>query len=84
MFCACFPSDYKALQTKIEALLAQQVPWDAVTVWQVDERIAPDGDKDRNALQLVGLPCDVRLMPVTAADLGAATARYARSLPAKR
>ena len=28
-----------------------------------------------------GLPCTVRLMPVTAADLRAAAARYARSLP---
>src|SRR4029453_8589302 len=65
----------------IVALLAERVPWDAVTVWQVDERVAPDGDPDRNAGQLVGLPCTVRLMPVTATDLGAAAARYARSLP---
>ena len=65
----------------IDALLAEQVPWDALTVFQVDERVAPDGDKDRNALQLVGLPCDVRLMPVTAADLRAAARRYASSLP---
>jgi 6-phosphogluconolactonase/glucosamine-6-phosphate isomerase/deaminase len=65
----------------IGALLAEQVPWEAVTVWQVDERVAPDGHKDRNAVQLVGLPCEVRLMPVTEADLGAAADGYARSLP---
>jgi 6-phosphogluconolactonase/glucosamine-6-phosphate isomerase/deaminase len=65
----------------IDALLAEPVPWDAVTVWQVDERVAPDGHPDRNAAQLDGLPCTVRLMPVTAADLRAAAARYARALP---
>ena len=65
----------------IDALLADRVPWDALTVWQVDERVAPDGDVDRNALQLTGLPCAVRLMPVTATDLHAAAGRYARSLP---
>src|SRR5262245_2566792 len=65
----------------IAALLVERVPWEAVTVWQVDERIAPDGHPDRNALQLDGLPCAVRLMPVTAKDLRGAAARYARSLP---
>jgi 6-phosphogluconolactonase/glucosamine-6-phosphate isomerase/deaminase len=65
----------------ITALLAEDVPWDAVTIWQVDERVAPDGHKDRNALQLSGLPCAVRLMPVTAADLRSAASRYARALP---
>ena len=67
----------------IEVLLAERVPWDAVTVWQVDERVAPDGHPDRNAEQLDGLPCAVRLMPVTAADLPAAAARYARTLPGR-
>jgi len=65
----------------IDALLGARVPWAAVTVWQVDERVAPDGHPDRNAVQLRGLPCTVRLMPVTAPDLRAAAARYARSLP---
>jgi 6-phosphogluconolactonase/glucosamine-6-phosphate isomerase/deaminase len=65
----------------IGALLAERVPWDWVTVWQVDERVAPDGHPDRNAGQMDGLPCTVRLMPVTAADLRAAAARYARALP---
>jgi 6-phosphogluconolactonase/glucosamine-6-phosphate isomerase/deaminase len=65
----------------IDALLGERLPWAAVTVWQVDERVAPDGHPDRNAVQLGGLPCTVRLMPVTATDLRAAAARYARSLP---
>ena len=65
----------------IAALLADQVPWDAVTVWQVDERVVAAGNADRNALQLTGLPCAVRLMPVTASDLRAAAGRYGRSLP---
>jgi 6-phosphogluconolactonase/glucosamine-6-phosphate isomerase/deaminase len=65
----------------IEALLAERVDCEALTVWQVDERVAPDGDPDRNAMQLERLPCRVRLMPVTASDLGAAAARYARTLP---
>jgi 6-phosphogluconolactonase/glucosamine-6-phosphate isomerase/deaminase len=65
----------------IDALLAEPLAWEAVTVWQVDERVAPDDHPDRNAPQLRGLPCTVRLMPVTATDLRAAAARYARSLP---
>jgi 6-phosphogluconolactonase/glucosamine-6-phosphate isomerase/deaminase len=67
----------------IDALLTESVPWGAVTVWQVDERIAPDGDADRNAPQLDGLPCAVRLMPVTASDHRAAAGRYGKSLPAR-
>lgn len=65
----------------IDALVADDVPWESVTVWQVDERIAPDGDDARNANQLAGLPCTVRLMPVTVNDLRAGARRYATSLP---
>ena len=65
----------------IDALRGARLPWAAITVWQVDERVAPDGHPDRNAVQLRDLPCAVRLMPVTATDLRAAAARYARSLP---
>jgi 6-phosphogluconolactonase/glucosamine-6-phosphate isomerase/deaminase len=65
----------------IEALASQRVRWASVTVWQVDERVAPDGDDDRNVGQLSLLPCAVRPMPVTAAGLEQAAARYARSLP---
>ncbi|CAE7941470.1 pgi1, partial [Symbiodinium sp. KB8] len=66
-----------------EALLDLDVPWTEVAVWQVDERVAPDGDDARNANQLTGLAerCRVHAMPVTAADLRAAARRYAAGLP---
>lgn len=63
------------------ALLERDVPWESVTVWQVDERVAPDGDPARNAEQLGDLPCRVRLMPVTEADLSTAARRYGATLP---
>lgn len=65
------------------ALLAEDVPWDATTVWQVDERVAPDGHADRNLGQLDDLPCAVRAMPVTAVDRRRAARRYAAGLPAR-
>jgi 6-phosphogluconolactonase/glucosamine-6-phosphate isomerase/deaminase len=51
------------------------VPWEAVDIWQVDERVAPDGHPDRNANQLAGLAGRHHLMPVTASDLPRAAAR---------
>ncbi|MEM8619226.1 MAG: 6-phosphogluconolactonase [Actinomycetota bacterium] len=68
-------------QPMLDALAATDLPWKHVTTWQVDERIAPDHDSDRNADQLDGFPGTVRLMPVTAKDLRAAARRYAASLP---
>jgi 6-phosphogluconolactonase/glucosamine-6-phosphate isomerase/deaminase len=65
----------------IVALRAHELPWSAITVWQVDERVVPDGDPARNVGQLTGLPCRVRPMPVTARDRRAAAQRYATSLP---
>lgn len=64
-----------------EVLAALDVPWKHVRVWQVDERVAPDGDPDRNAGQLDALPGKHHLMPVTAKDLAAACRRYATTLP---
>lgn len=64
-----------------DVLLAADVPWESVVVWQVDERVAPDGHRERNAGQLVDFPCRVELMPVTEADLAAAADRYGRGLP---
>ena len=66
--------------------LAGKLPWEKVTIYQVDERVAPDGDPDRNLTQLQralppGGASDVRAMPVTFHDLEAAAADYARSLP---
>ncbi len=65
----------------IAALLDQDVPWSDTTAWQVDERVAPDGDGARNAGQLEALPCRVRSMPVTATDLRRAARQYGASLP---
>jgi 6-phosphogluconolactonase/glucosamine-6-phosphate isomerase/deaminase len=65
----------------LDALAAVDLPWERVDVWQVDERVAPDGDPDRNANQLAGFPGTHHLMPVTAADLPRAAARHATRLP---
>ncbi len=65
----------------LAALAAADVAWDHVTVWQVDERVVPDGHRDRNANDLDGFPARVRAMPVTAKDLGAAARRYGAALP---
>ena len=67
----------------LDALLGLDVPWDRVAVWQVDERVVPDGDDARNANQLTGLAerCRVHPMPVTASDLRAAARRYGAGLP---
>lgn len=64
------------------------VPWEAIHVVQVDERVAPAGDPDRNLTHLIEsllpkapLPADnVHAMPVEAADLPVAAAEYAALL----
>ena len=66
------------------ALADEDLPWEAIGIWQVDERVAPDGDPDRNLTSLVqALPEAVELhpMPVAEDDLDAAAERYAASLP---
>ena len=67
------------------ALAEEDVSWDEVGIWQVDERVAPDGDPDRNLtslLPVIPAGADLRPMPVTETDLEAAADRYAASLPA--
>ena len=61
------------------------VPWPSVHVWQVDERVAPDGDPARNvndlqAALLSKVPVTAHLFAVTDSDLDAAASRYAASL----
>jgi 6-phosphogluconolactonase len=68
------------------AALAGRMPWELVTIYQVDERVAPDGDPDRNLTQLErslppGGAADVRPLPVWAEHLEAAAAEYGRVLP---
>lgn len=62
------------------------VSWAGSGIWQVDERVAPDGEPDRNLTGLLAnLPPEareiVRPMPVTEDDLETAAARYAEGLP---
>jgi 6-phosphogluconolactonase len=63
----------------------EDVPWVAVEIFQVDERVAPDGDDARNLthlrLALAGVPAVIHPMPVNEPDLVAGAAAYARELP---
>src|SRR5262249_29458682 len=72
----------------LRALADEDVPWARVHVVQVDERIAPAGDPDRNFTHLqesllVHCPIpagQVHAMPVEAADLEAAAGQYAETV----
>jgi 6-phosphogluconolactonase len=72
------------------ALAEEELAWDAVHLFQVDERLAPAGSPDRNAaglrsalLDRVALPPDhVHLMDVERADLAADLAAAARDYAA--
>ncbi|MGB6578144.1 MAG: 6-phosphogluconolactonase, partial [Streptosporangiaceae bacterium] len=65
-------------------LASQTVPWDATVIYQVDERVAPSDDPDRNLTHLTkalgSAPAQVRPMPVNESDLVAAAASYAALL----
>jgi len=68
----------------LRALANEQMPWKNVHVVQVDERIAPAGDKDRNLTHLresllshAPIPENqIHAMPVEAADLDQACRDY--------
>ncbi|HXZ81714.1 MAG TPA: 6-phosphogluconolactonase [Terriglobales bacterium] len=72
----------------LRALAGEDVPWDAVQVVQVDERVAPAGDADRNLTHLresllehAPLRAEqIHAMPVESANLEAACAEYALTL----
>src|SRR5262245_52356734 len=61
----------------LRALAAEDIPWGAVHIVQVDERVAPDGDPDRNFTHLRESlreqtsisPEQIHAMPVEAPDL---------------
>jgi len=69
-------------------LANEEVPWKQVHVFQVDERVAPAGDPDRNLTHLresllehASLkPEQIHAMPVETADLAAAATQYAQTL----
>ena len=66
-------------------LTKQDMPWADVELFQVDERVAPEGDPDRNLTHLresIGdAPARVHPMPVNDPDLDVAAASYATVLP---
>jgi 6-phosphogluconolactonase len=72
----------------LRALANEDVPWTAMQIVQVDERIAPAGDPDRNLTHLHEslLECapihpeQIHAMPVNATDLEKAAADYAHDL----
>src|SRR5258707_12840599 len=72
----------------LRALAGEGVPWEGVHVVQVDERVAPAGDPERNLTHLRESllakgslrPEQIHAMPVEAPDLDSAAARYAATL----
>ncbi|SRR6266481_2022186 len=72
----------------LRAMAAEDVPWKAVHVAQVDERVAPVNDPDRNLAHLRESllahaplsPGQIHAMPVESPDLAAAAAQYAATL----
>jgi 6-phosphogluconolactonase len=71
------------VQPMLELLDAEDVPWAEVTVFQVDERVAPRGHEERNLTQIEVALTHARIvpMPVEDDDLAAAALRYAALLP---
>jgi 6-phosphogluconolactonase len=77
-------------QTPWEMLRAwanENVPWPAIHVLQVDERVAPAGHADRNLTHMIAAlaaapldPRQIHAMPVEAADLPNAAAEYAAQM----
>ena len=71
----------------LRALATENIPWDRVHIVQVDERVAPAGDPDRNLTHLRESlrdspirPEQIHAMPVESPDLEAAAAQYALTL----
>ncbi len=72
----------------LRALSAESMPWKNVHVFQVDERVAPAGDPDRNFTHLKDSllehallpPEQIHPMPVEEGNLEAGAAKYSRLL----
>ena len=84
--CSTSPSVVVTLPGRCSASWRRQgVPWEGVVVYQVDERVAPADDPNRNLLHLTealgGVPARVVPMPVEDDDLEAAAASYGDQLP---
>ncbi len=69
-------------------LADEDMPWQQTAIFQVDERVAPAGDPDRNLTHLreslpAGADAEIHAMPVEGEDLQAAARDYARELPGR-
>jgi len=68
-------------------LASLDMPWEHTIMYQVDERVAPEGDSDRNLTNLLkslgNTRALVRPMPVNEVDLDYAVNEYASILPAR-
>jgi 6-phosphogluconolactonase len=68
-----------------ERLATMDVPWTRVTIFQVDERIAPEGDATRNLTNLEAslgnVSATILAMPVNDDDLDGAAEQYAARIP---
>jgi 6-phosphogluconolactonase len=72
----------------LRELANEKVPWDKVQIFQIDERVAPAGDPDRNLthlreslLQRVPLRIDqIHAMPVELPELEGAVRQYEQTL----
>jgi 6-phosphogluconolactonase len=72
----------------LRGLAKEEVPWKDVQVFQVDERVAPEGDPDRNLTHLRESlleqaplrPEQIHAMPVDATNLDAACTQYSLTL----
>lgn len=75
-------------QPLLAEIARQPLDWNALHVFQVDERLAPDGDAARNLTSIESALCkhgpmprwQLHAMPVAAADLAAAAAAYGHEL----
>jgi 6-phosphogluconolactonase len=72
----------------LRALATEKIPWESVHIVQVDERVAPAGNPDRNLTHLQESllehspmrPEQILAMPVESPDLDAAARQYASAL----
>lgn len=74
--------------TMLGKLAERALPWDRIRVFQVDERVAADGDAERNLVHIrsqfadrIALPAEnLFAMPVVSDDLERAARQYEKSL----
>lgn len=71
----------------LKMLASEELPWAQIHIFQIDERIAPEGDSDRNLTHLLESlkaapipPENIHPMPVNALDLIDGAQAYEKSL----